>query len=188
MFQKAIVIIGVLALTTLWSGADEVAERWMEQHGKKTEAATDASGWAREAHPLAEKITEISLERTPCFGACPVYSVVIKSDGTLRYHGSRFVKRLGNETGKVNEWHLARLKEFIIASGYTKLKPNYAVRVTDQPGTYTSVVIDGKRYSIKTYGSSAPASLYVIEQLIDKLVSEATWDKAGKDEKALRTR
>jgi len=29
----------------------------------------------------------ITLERTPCYGYCPVYKVTILSDGTVRYFG-----------------------------------------------------------------------------------------------------
>src|SRR6187200_1158641 len=45
-------------------------------------------------------ITEIGLERTACFGKCPIYSVVIKSDGSVQYTGEKFVERLGKHRGK----------------------------------------------------------------------------------------
>jgi hypothetical protein len=32
-------------------------------------------------------ITEIGIERTPCLGTCPIYTLVVKNDGTFRYTG-----------------------------------------------------------------------------------------------------
>ena len=41
------------------------------------------------------QITEIRLERTPCFGSCPVDEVILRPDGSATYIGKRFVKRIG---------------------------------------------------------------------------------------------
>ena len=38
----------------------------------------------------------ISLERTPCYGTCPIYKMEIFSDGSAFYHGERFVDRIGD--------------------------------------------------------------------------------------------
>src|SRR5260221_13524477 len=38
-------------------------------------------------------VTEFGIERTACFGDCPVYTFIIKSDGSFRYKGEKFVQR-----------------------------------------------------------------------------------------------
>ena len=38
----------------------------------------------------------ISLQRTPCYGTCPIYKMEIFSDGSAFYHGERFVEKMGN--------------------------------------------------------------------------------------------
>jgi hypothetical protein len=40
-----------------------------------------------EITPDAADVTEISLERTGCYGVCSMYTVVLRSDGTAEYHG-----------------------------------------------------------------------------------------------------
>ena len=54
-------------------------------------------------------LTEISLERTPCFGSCPVDKVVLRPDGTATYIGRRFVERVVNyaDAGPVALWGIA---------------------------------------------------------------------------------
>ena len=37
----------------------------------------------------------ITLERTPCFGTCPVYTLAVQGDGTVVYEGKDFVKTKG---------------------------------------------------------------------------------------------
>jgi len=36
-------------------------------------------------------ITEVTLERTPCFGACPEDTLILRKDGTAAYLGRRNV-------------------------------------------------------------------------------------------------
>jgi hypothetical protein len=61
------------------------------------------------APPVADgaEITEISLERTPCYGSCPVDQVILRSGGTARYMGTRFVPRTG-ETSCVSRSYWSR--------------------------------------------------------------------------------
>ena len=47
----------------------------------------------------ASEVTEISLQRTPCMGECPVDQLVLRADGTATYTGVANVERMGNYTG-----------------------------------------------------------------------------------------
>lgn len=121
-------------------------------------------------------VTEVGLERSRCYGTCPVYTVVIKSDGTFRYKGKMHVQRVGNHSGKVSEYTFNQLAQFIKESGYAELQDSYSRTVTDNPTVYSTVVIDGKRKVISNYANAGPTKLWAVEELIDKLLLEATWD------------
>ena len=43
----------------------------------------------------------ITLERTACFGVCPVYKLTIYGDGRVLYDGIRFVRTEGPK----NDYH-----------------------------------------------------------------------------------
>jgi len=122
-------------------------------------------------------VTEIGLERSPCYGTCPVYTVVIKADGTFRYKGERFVPRTGEHTGKVSVYGFNHLAQFIRDSGYADLQDDYSRTITDCPTAYTTAVIDGKRKVVRNYADAGPEKLWAVEQLIDKLLLEAKWDE-----------
>lgn len=139
---------------------------------------------AREPHPdpnpfvKPEKsgVTEIGLERTGCFGPCPAYTIFIKKDGTVRYRGEQHAKLVGDHTGKVSQWAFNRLAAFMLEARFTDFETTYAASPTDLPSTYTMLVKRGKPKVVRNYGDAGPTKLWAIEQLIDKLLLEATWD------------
>src|SRR5215510_2865259 len=55
----------------------------------------------------------ITIERTSCFGSCPVYSAQIHADGSVVYLGKRDVKEIGERRFKISQENLQELiKEF----------------------------------------------------------------------------
>lgn len=121
-------------------------------------------------------VTEIGLERTLCLGTCPAYVVILRSDGTFTYTGEEHAKRQGKHTGKISEWSFNQLAEYLVESGYMDLESNYEVPITDFPTAYTTAVVNGKRKIIRNYGDVGPSKLWVLQQAIDGVLSEAEWD------------
>lgn len=39
-------------------------------------------------------ISEIAIEGTGCFGSCPIYTLILRSDGTATYMGRRNIRRM----------------------------------------------------------------------------------------------
>src|SRR5690606_21346322 len=60
----------------------------------------------------------ITLERTACFGACPIYTVSILADGTVLYNGERFVDVEGEQAGQIEPETVAEMVEAFEAAGY----------------------------------------------------------------------
>lgn len=122
----------------------------------------------------------MSLERTPCFGACPVYKVTVSNDGTVTYTGTRFVDRLGTYKAHVWPGSLQKLDTMLTRLKFSKLKSKYALKITDQA---TQIVTVARRSSTKTvseYGMSGPVELWAVQQMIDGFVMDATgWEKVS---------
>jgi hypothetical protein len=121
------------------------------------------------------QITEITLERTACFGYCPIYKVTLRRDGTISYNGKEYVDLKGAYEGKV--YGFDRLAQLILSRGYFNLKDNYTIDATDLPSTITSVVREGKRKTITNYGDSGPVELWGIEMAIDGMLKGAKLEK-----------
>lgn len=92
----------------------------------------------------------ISLERTACYGHCPVYKVIIYNNGQVDYEGEMFVKVEGNhqwilKPGKIRQ--LSKLLEDFNYRGF-KYCPAGGV-VTDCPSCITEVKFtDGTKKKI----------------------------------------
>ncbi|MDT5121699.1 MAG: hypothetical protein QOC96_1181 [Acidobacteriota bacterium] len=122
-----------------------------------------------------DQITEITLERTTCFGTCPNYTVTLRRDGTITYNGIRFVEMTGTYQGQV--YGFERLAQLITSAGYFNLKDNYSRPITDMPSTITSVVMNGKRKTITNYADTGPVELWGIEMAIDGMLKSARLEK-----------
>ncbi len=158
MMKRVLIFVSLLCIVAV-----------MAQAQKKGEAGQRERG--------GEQITEITLERTACFGSCPMYKVTLRRDGTATYVGRRFVERLGTYKGQIHGFE--RLAQLAEARGYFNLNNRYTVRATDLPSTVTSVVRNGRRKTVTNYGDSGPVELWGIETAIDGLVANTKWEKVS---------
>lgn len=122
------------------------------------------------------KITEISLERTGCFGSCPIYKITLRSDGSATYVGKRYSPREGAFQGKF-EYGFEKLAELLYRQGFFNLENEYNAPFTDLDTTIVTVTQDGKAKAVRDYGSAAPVELWGVEQLIDSLSEKIVWKK-----------
>jgi hypothetical protein len=145
-------------------------------------ATPETSRSHEQVESTAHGITEIGIERGACFGTCPIYTFIIKSDGTCHYKGDKYVERIGEFSGTVPIGDFHELAQFIRDAGYMGFENGYRRMVTDHPTTYTTVVMGGKRKVIRNYANAGPTALWAIEELIDGLTTKATWSGAQKSE------
>jgi len=115
----------------------------------------------------------ITIERTGCFGTCPVYSAQIHADGTVVYVGKDNVKEIGERRFKISQERIQELIKEFQRINYFSLKDRYetdekGMSVTDQPTTTTSICLDGKKKSVVNY-YYAPRELDALEDKIDSL-------------------
>ena len=126
---------------------------------------------------FSESVTLIGLKQTPCEGACPVYELVMNNDGSVVYKGERFVEKEGTFTGQVNAQNYNHLAEYIVTNDLKSLADEYRFGATDLPGTYVAFVQDGEKKVIYDYGNVGPTNLWVLQQLIDSMLSNVVWDE-----------
>lgn len=126
---------------------------------------------------------KITLERTECFGFCPVYKLTITADGSVVFEGRRFVKQEGVTISSVSPERLKqliaefdRVKYFSLEDDYTETRLSCP---TDQPSAITSIRINGKSKTINHYlgclEPKVPKGLTELENKIDEIVNTAQW-------------
>ena len=123
---------------------------------------------------LTKKVTPseieliISLQRTACFGTCPIYKIEIFSDGNGIYTGKRFVENIGVTKFSLSETQMNLILTQAEAIGFTNMKEEYSEPISDLPTTF--IQIKDKR--IRDY-TGAPKTLKNLENLIDQLYQDA---------------
>ncbi|RPJ63468.1 MAG: hypothetical protein EHM12_02240, partial [Dehalococcoidia bacterium] len=125
-----------------------------------------SSGCMRKVEPVVQEELVIKLERTACFGACPVYSLKINGNGTVVYEGKDFVRIKGVEETTVGPEIIDQLLQAFEEAGYFSLNDSYTgFGKSDMPHANTSISIGSRAKSIRHYlgDQSAPGKLTELE-------------------------
>jgi hypothetical protein len=126
----------------------------------------------------------ITLERTACFGTCPIYTISIFDNGDVIYKGDKFVDVVGEQTSQIDPETVKAMVAAFEKPGYFDWKEAYDTQtVTDLPTIITSVTRNGQTHKITRYAgdSSAPLALPFLEQWIDTMTNSSLWTGKASD-------
>ncbi len=130
----------------------------------------------------------ITLERTACYGTCPMYKVTISANGKVNYEGKDFVKVKGKAqtsltTAQVKtlEKAIAEVKFFSFQNEYIADKDGCKAYMTDAPSAIITISSGKQTKSIHHYlGCEGQANLEQLtrfEDTIDTVINSAQWVK-----------
>lgn len=126
------------------------------------------------------------MERDPCHGICPVYTVQIQGNGTVLFNGIRHVRAMGSHKGSVTPDALKRLQQQLglanfsmLPDAYDHTSPACQPYATDLPTVTITVRDSGTSHSVRhDHGCrGAPAILNTLEQVIDGTSNTMQWIK-----------
>ena len=115
-----------------------------------------------------DKEVIISLQRTACFGTCPIYKIEIYTDGSGIYTGTRFVENIGVIEFSLSETQINLILTQSESIGFMNMKEEYSEPISDLPTTFIQI----KDKIIRDY-IGAPKTLKNLENLIDQLYQKA---------------
>jgi len=113
-----------------------------------------------------------TLERTGCYGECPVYRLTVSSDGSVVYVGTRWVKVLGRQVYKISEAQLAELQAAFEHANFMALRDYDRVENTDDDWAHIALRRGATFKRVRHYhgDNAAPAPLGVLEDEFDRIV------------------
>lgn len=126
----------------------------------------------------------ISLERTACFGKCPVYRIAVTRSGAVTYEGRANVRHIGTVAAEIPSDSVAALLREMEQAGYFTFSDRYAASeptcrryTTDSPSAISSATFRGRTKRIQhDYGcGGVPGALTVLEQRIDEVLGSGQW-------------
>jgi hypothetical protein len=130
--------------------------------------------WGCARQPSQSANTVISMQKTACYGACPVYSVEIFDDMKITYLGGENVPVEGEQTGEISRQQLDELIEAFTDSNFFDYESDYMGHVTDLPTTYIQFTYEGRSKKVRDY-YGAPQSLKDLENKVEELVRNIFW-------------
>ncbi|RMF52829.1 MAG: hypothetical protein D6750_01715 [Bacteroidetes bacterium] len=148
-----------------------------ECHSQKSSSAKEAS------KPAA---LYLRIERTPCYGRCPIDKVELFPDGKVRYEGQRFVPRLGLYTRQLSPQEQAEVEKTLREAHfetYAELYDNPGI--SDLPSLILEYRIDGQQKRITCRTGCPPELPEKIEKLRALLVEKGSFqmEKGPEEEK-----
>lgn len=136
--------------------------------------ATPPSGGEPPSEPGVGGAIVIGQQGTVCFGTCPEYKLVMRSDGGAAYHGGRFAPREGDFEAVVDPAVVAALAQSAEDMGYFDLEDDYDEAVTDVPTTFSYLQVGDRRKAIRDrFG--APDALVAYEQEVYETAETLDW-------------
>jgi len=125
---------------------------------------------------------KIRLERTPCLGGCPVYTVEIRGSGDVDFRGAYNVLMTGHHHGTISKQSLQNLVAAFRRANYLSLQDSYEATVSDVPTATSSIEFDGIQKSVvDTLGSEVgmPDAATKVEEAIDQFAGDEKWIKGN---------
>jgi len=130
--------------------------------------------------PIIKEAIFISMERTPCLGKCPSYTITIFNTGKVIYDGKDFAERQGKHQMRLTPDQIKELRNYIIAIKLFEMERKYDKPITDIPSCFLYVNLDGKDKKILDR-VDAPAELRNFEKLIEHMVITDRLEKIEKE-------
>jgi hypothetical protein len=141
------------------------------------------------SHLQQKNDTVITLERTACYGWCPMYSLHVNSSGEVQYEGKQFVSVIGVRTTTITEQQVRELLDGFARIDFFSLRDVYetgpdivsadgsvthSLPTTDLPNTYIGLTLDGRTKKIRDY-EYAPKKLSELEREIERVADPHQW-------------
>ncbi len=123
-----------------------------------------------EAIQVSPTDTLLYYRKTPCFGRCPSFELIVYQNHSARYEGQNFVNRIGLYTATVEDSFIEAVIEEAEKSDYFSLKDSYDNRfVSDLPATITEI------QSKRVYNRYEGPNLKNLYARLDTLIENTPW-------------
>ena len=117
----------------------------------------------------------VELQRTPCKGDCPAYTVRLYGSGQVRWHGESSVAVRGDAIAQVDAAQAANLMQQLLDHDFLKLCGSYSRKITDNPTDVTTISVGTRVLRVSDYAQSAPVWVRDFDDRIDAAADTHRW-------------
>lgn len=129
------------------------------------------------------EIENLIVNKSPCFGACPMYKLEFTKDGTAYLDARNFLKNKlkGKYSARLNKESIGNLFKELNELDFPKLNDKYGNKqITDLPATDLEIRYNGHNIKkIHDYGNRGTAELGKFYLYVDSLIYAQQWEKVN---------
>ena len=135
--------------------------------------------------PSIDSDVLVKLERTACYGECPIYTVAVKKNGEVQYEGHDYVSVSGTRTAILSKESVTLIESELIRSKFIKMKSKHHsgswgcfMSATDSSYIIIEGSIKNKRKAVSTYtgcDSDQVNAVIKLANYIDKIAETSKW-------------
>jgi inner membrane protein involved in colicin E2 resistance len=142
---------------------------------------SEADAWIEKTQKSLPDSLFAQIQRTACFGRCPIYTLSVYESGYVEYLGKKWVEKEGRFAAEVDQKVLDKLMKEAKAINYFDLNHQFdSKNVTDLPSTITT--LKGKEgFHIVVNRYQAPEELSEFAHQFDQLFKDVKWEKIPMD-------
>lgn len=138
-----------------------------------------------------ETEVSIQMERTACYGKCPVYTLTIEPNGNVTFEGRQYTSTVGKAEAKLEREKIVELIAAIHKADYFSLNDSYVdesdgcpVTATDSPSVHLKIRLGSYERSTRHYYGCLekadgyrpyPAELTELEKRINEIAGTNRW-------------
>jgi Domain of unknown function (DUF6438) len=128
--------------------------------------------------PKVDNNVMVSLQRTPCFGQCPVFKIQLFNDGKVVYEGRAFCKRMGTHKATASPELIKAIQQKASDIKYLSLNEKYPKgesMITDIPTTVSYIKFGSESKMIHN-NYDAPTELIEFERWLEQQFEGLKWE------------
>ena len=122
----------------------------------------------------------IKLERGPCLGGCPVYSVTFHRNGEAFLTDDYLLPEKSIKySAHISLRDFARLAQLVHAAQSASDQSEYAGQWRDDYSAEITVTGKDGRWTVRDYGQVAPYQVWALEELLHSQRMSSEWKRVG---------
>lgn len=123
-------------------------------------------------HNFKDSDLIVSLERTPCFGKCPIYLISVDQNGVVRYDAKKFCDTTGVFCFKLNKSEFKMLKNMVNDVNFSSISEKYpenTVVPVDLPSIRLNLVQKNLQKQVLLQGGAIESAPQILKKIVEKV-------------------
>jgi hypothetical protein len=114
------------------------------------------------------------LEKGPCYGRCPVFTLTLYDNNIAIYEGKRFTDKEGTWMRKLDKGEIASLREKFRVADFFNLPRVYPSRIPDMATVTITYHEEGRSWTVMGK-EGRPEAVLGLEQDLDNIANTGSW-------------